>query len=162
MIDSADRRRMEETGVELQQLMDEVSHFCLILFTQDTTHNCPTLNHFLQEKLAGIPLVIFANKQVDCCERVAILFSTLTAPLSVPYSGFIKCAERGRDNTGIEFARNSGPSVANLPLFCQRGHWASGTNMFFTPFMCLNSVLIYTQFLASFAGRNGVYRVRAE
>ena len=25
MIDSADRRRMEETGVELQQLLDEVS-----------------------------------------------------------------------------------------------------------------------------------------
>lgn len=38
VIDSSDRRRMEETGVELQQLLDE-------------------------EKLTGIPLVIFANKQ---------------------------------------------------------------------------------------------------
>ncbi len=27
MIDSADRRRMEETGVELQQLLDEVDSF---------------------------------------------------------------------------------------------------------------------------------------
>ena len=38
MIDSSDRRRMEETGVELQQLLEE-------------------------EKLAGVPLLIFANKQ---------------------------------------------------------------------------------------------------
>ena len=38
VIDSSDRRRMEETGVELNQLLDE-------------------------EKLAGIPLLIFANKQ---------------------------------------------------------------------------------------------------
>lgn len=38
MIDSADRRRMEETGVELQQLLEE-------------------------EKLSGVPLLIFANKQ---------------------------------------------------------------------------------------------------
>ena len=38
VIDSADRRRMEETGVELGQLLEE-------------------------EKLAGIPLLIFANKQ---------------------------------------------------------------------------------------------------
>lgn len=38
VIDSSDRRRMEETGIELQQLLDE-------------------------EKLMGIPLVIFANKQ---------------------------------------------------------------------------------------------------
>ena len=38
MIDSADRRRMEETGVELAQLLEE-------------------------DKLAGIPLLIFANKQ---------------------------------------------------------------------------------------------------
>jgi ADP-ribosylation factor-like protein 3 len=38
VIDSADARRMEETGVELQQLLDE-------------------------EKLAGLPLIIFANKQ---------------------------------------------------------------------------------------------------
>jgi ADP-ribosylation factor-like protein 3 len=38
VIDSSDRRRMEETGVELQQLLDE-------------------------ERLHGLPLVIFANKQ---------------------------------------------------------------------------------------------------
>lgn len=38
MIDSADRRRMEETGVELQQLLDE-------------------------EKLANVPLLVMANKQ---------------------------------------------------------------------------------------------------
>eukprot|EP01038_Epipyxis_sp_PR26KG_P011653 gene11653-15605_t len=38
VIDSSDRRRMEETGIELQQLMEE-------------------------EKLAGVPLLIFANKQ---------------------------------------------------------------------------------------------------
>eukprot|EP00598_Pedospumella_elongata_P013559 CAMPEP_0184990956 /NCGR_PEP_ID=MMETSP1098-20130426/34655_1 /TAXON_ID=89044 /ORGANISM="Spumella elongata, Strain CCAP 955/1" /LENGTH=185 /DNA_ID=CAMNT_0027516269 /DNA_START=77 /DNA_END=634 /DNA_ORIENTATION=+ len=38
VIDSADRRRMEETGVELQQLLDE-------------------------EKLANVPLLIMANKQ---------------------------------------------------------------------------------------------------
>mmetsp|Transcript_275 Transcript_275/g.260 ORF Transcript_275/g.260 Transcript_275/m.260 type:complete len:188 (+) Transcript_275:54-617(+) len=38
VIDSSDRRRMEETGVELQQLLEE-------------------------EKLAGVPLLIFANKQ---------------------------------------------------------------------------------------------------
>lgn len=38
MIDSADRRRMEETGVELKQLLDE-------------------------ERLANVPLLIFANKQ---------------------------------------------------------------------------------------------------
>mmetsp|Transcript_33010 Transcript_33010/g.47703 ORF Transcript_33010/g.47703 Transcript_33010/m.47703 type:complete len:189 (-) Transcript_33010:34-600(-) len=38
VIDSADRRRMEETGIELQALLEE-------------------------EKLAGIPLLIFANKQ---------------------------------------------------------------------------------------------------
>lgn len=38
VIDSADRRRMEETGVELQQLLEE-------------------------EKLSGVPLLIFANKQ---------------------------------------------------------------------------------------------------
>ncbi|GMI53957.1 hypothetical protein ScalyP_jg2458 [Parmales sp. scaly parma] len=38
VIDSADRRRMEETGVELAQLLEE-------------------------DKLAGIPLLIFANKQ---------------------------------------------------------------------------------------------------
>ena len=38
VIDSADRRRMEETGVELQQLLDE-------------------------EKLASVPLLIMANKQ---------------------------------------------------------------------------------------------------
>ena len=38
VIDSADRRRMEETGVELGQLLEE-------------------------EKLAGVPLLIFANKQ---------------------------------------------------------------------------------------------------
>jgi ADP-ribosylation factor-like protein 3 len=38
VIDSADRRRMEETGVELQQLLDE-------------------------EKLANVPLLVMANKQ---------------------------------------------------------------------------------------------------
>lgn len=38
MIDSADRRRVEETGVELGQLLDE-------------------------EKLAHVPVLIFANKQ---------------------------------------------------------------------------------------------------
>jgi ADP-ribosylation factor-like protein 3 len=38
VIDSADRRRMEETGVELKQLLDE-------------------------ERLANTPLLIFANKQ---------------------------------------------------------------------------------------------------
>lgn len=38
VIDSSDRRRMEECGVELQQLLDE-------------------------EKLSGIPVLIFANKQ---------------------------------------------------------------------------------------------------
>lgn len=38
VIDSADRRRMEETGLELQQLLEE-------------------------EKLAGVPLLLFANKQ---------------------------------------------------------------------------------------------------
>lgn len=38
VIDSADRRRMEETGLELQQLLEE-------------------------EKLAGVPLLVFANKQ---------------------------------------------------------------------------------------------------
>jgi len=38
VIDSADRRRMEETGIELAQLLEE-------------------------EKLAGVPLLIFANKQ---------------------------------------------------------------------------------------------------
>lgn len=37
MIDSADRKRMGETGVELGQLLDE-------------------------EKLDGIPLLVFANK----------------------------------------------------------------------------------------------------
>ena len=39
MIDSSDRRRMDETGYELQELLDE-------------------------DKLSGIPLLIFANKQV--------------------------------------------------------------------------------------------------
>jgi ADP-ribosylation factor-like protein 3 len=39
VIDSSDRRRMEETGIELQQLLDE-------------------------DKLSGVPLLIFANKQV--------------------------------------------------------------------------------------------------
>ena len=38
VIDSADRRRMEETGIELGQLLEE-------------------------EKLAGVPVLIFANKQ---------------------------------------------------------------------------------------------------
>mmetsp|Transcript_13718 Transcript_13718/g.22688 ORF Transcript_13718/g.22688 Transcript_13718/m.22688 type:complete len:182 (+) Transcript_13718:143-688(+) len=38
VIDSSDRRRMEETGIELQQLLDE-------------------------EKLSGVPLLVFANKQ---------------------------------------------------------------------------------------------------
>eukprot|EP00741_Cyanophora_paradoxa_P023250 tig00000254_g22457.t1 len=38
VIDSADRRRIEETGVELNQLLEE-------------------------DKLAGVPLLIFANKQ---------------------------------------------------------------------------------------------------
>lgn len=38
MIDSADRRRMEETGVELQQLLDE-------------------------ERLSQVPLLVMANKQ---------------------------------------------------------------------------------------------------
>lgn len=47
VIDSADRRRMEETGIELQQLLEE-------------------------EKLSGVPLLIFANKQD--------LLSALSAP----------------------------------------------------------------------------------
>jgi signal recognition particle receptor subunit beta len=38
VIDSADRRRMEETGVELQQLLDE-------------------------ERLSQVPLLVMANKQ---------------------------------------------------------------------------------------------------
>jgi ADP-ribosylation factor-like protein 3 len=38
VIDSADRRRMEETAIELQQLLDE-------------------------EKLSGVPVLIYANKQ---------------------------------------------------------------------------------------------------
>ena len=38
MIDSADTRRMDETGVELQQLLDE-------------------------EKLSSVPLLVLANKQ---------------------------------------------------------------------------------------------------
>mmetsp|Transcript_12406 Transcript_12406/g.18796 ORF Transcript_12406/g.18796 Transcript_12406/m.18796 type:complete len:189 (+) Transcript_12406:18-584(+) len=38
VIDSADRRRMEETGIELQQLLEE-------------------------DKLSGVPLLIYANKQ---------------------------------------------------------------------------------------------------
>ena len=38
MVDSADQKRMEETGVELQSLLEEA-------------------------KLANVPLMIFANKQ---------------------------------------------------------------------------------------------------
>lgn len=38
MIDSSDKKRMEETGIELAQLLEE-------------------------EKLAGVPLLILANKQ---------------------------------------------------------------------------------------------------
>jgi len=38
VIDSADNRRLEETGVELSQLLDE-------------------------EKLSGVPLLLYANKQ---------------------------------------------------------------------------------------------------
>ncbi|RYH04917.1 GTP-binding protein [archaeon] len=41
VIDSSDRRRMEETSIELQFLLEESS-------------------------LHGVPLVIFANKQVSC------------------------------------------------------------------------------------------------
>lgn len=101
VIDSSDRRRMEETGIELQQLLDEVR--CPVTVTHTyTAHrlqavlsdslpvsssNVPCRLHlpfclchihflshwherriisnlfFLQEKLSGIPLLVFANKQ---------------------------------------------------------------------------------------------------
>jgi len=35
VIDSADKRRMEETGVELRQLLDEVNRFLSILWLID-------------------------------------------------------------------------------------------------------------------------------
>jgi GTPase SAR1 family protein len=47
VIDSADRRRMEECGLELQQLLDE-------------------------EKLTGIPILIIANKQVKLLSRTCL------------------------------------------------------------------------------------------
>jgi ADP-ribosylation factor-like protein 3 len=58
VIDSSDRRRMEETGIELQQLLDE-------------------------DKLSGVPLLIFANKQVPQNKpfsRINCLCSFVTLP----------------------------------------------------------------------------------
>jgi signal recognition particle receptor subunit beta len=53
VIDSADKRRMEEAGIEMQQLLEE-------------------------DKLAGVPLLIFANKQdlisAMCEEEVRLVF----------------------------------------------------------------------------------------
>lgn len=83
VIDSADRKRMGETGVELGQLLEE-------------------------EKLDGIPLLIFANKQdllnalpaaevskkdiTPCVARISLpclpAYTLLTPPLSFVYPHF--------------------------------------------------------------------------
>jgi hypothetical protein len=62
VIDSADRRRMEETGLELQQLLEEVTSIAPLACASLTNLSHCTCGK--QEKLGGIPLVIFANKQV--------------------------------------------------------------------------------------------------
>lgn len=45
---------MEETGIELQQLLEEVQEFSAV---------GTLLMWALQEKLSGVPLLIYANKQ---------------------------------------------------------------------------------------------------
>jgi len=60
VIDSSDRRRMEETGIELQQLLDEV-----YIIVPYIIGSFPSFIFFHQEKLTGIPVLIFANKQVS-------------------------------------------------------------------------------------------------
>ena len=61
VIDSADRRRMEETGVELQMLLEEVSaHFIHVLISMKISFFCFVLS---QTQLDGVPFLIFANKQ---------------------------------------------------------------------------------------------------
>jgi small GTP-binding protein len=55
VIDSADRRRMEETGIELAQLLEE-------------------------DKLAGVPMLIFANK---CDLLNALTVSEISAGLNL-------------------------------------------------------------------------------
>ena len=52
MIDSADRKRFEETGQELQELLCE-------------------------EKLIGVPLLIFANKQDLVSQAILPMFNKL-------------------------------------------------------------------------------------
>ena len=58
VIDSSDRRRMEETGIELQQLLDE-------------------------DKLSGVPLLIFANKQVI---QINYSYASAASVLDVPFT----------------------------------------------------------------------------
>ena len=60
MIDSADKRRLEETGVELGQLLEE-------------------------DKLAGVPLLVFANKQ-DLLNAVPAAEVTLLQASTPPWS----------------------------------------------------------------------------
>ena len=48
VIDSADRRRMEETGVELQQLLDEVrTYLLLVLIVNVTTRHVNSISSFV-------------------------------------------------------------------------------------------------------------------
>lgn len=82
VIDSADRRRMEETGIELQQIIDE-------------------------EKLSGVPLLIYANKQ-DLLNSLSA--SEITAGLNLHFIRdrqwqIVPCSAKSGDGLkdGLEF-----------------------------------------------------------
>eukprot|EP00981_Chlorochromonas_danica_P004980 scaffold997_cov250-Ochromonas_danica.AAC.2 len=59
LVNSSDRHRMEETGVELQYLLEEVSGLVSVL----STASCDRIANDVQAALHGIPMIIFANKQ---------------------------------------------------------------------------------------------------
>jgi len=85
VIDAADRRRMEETGIELQQILDE-------------------------ESLAGVPLLIYANKQdlINALSQAEITAGLNLHAIRDRQWQIIGCSAKHGENLkeGIEFIVN--------------------------------------------------------
>jgi hypothetical protein len=111
VIDCSDRRRMDETGVELNSLLEE-------------------------EQLAGVPLLIFANKQVTPfsqpiqpspprpCPSITIPDASCGRPLVVDMprrksAGSSQCYGPRRGHRGSQPAQYQGPHFPHPAMLCQ-------------------------------------------
>ena len=70
MIDSTDHKRMEETGIELTQILDEVYKIVFLpVLDLYFIFNSMHMLSFTQEKLQEVPVMILCNK----CDLAAAL-----------------------------------------------------------------------------------------